>query len=76
MSAQTIARQGIGFGAAMVALQGFAITTLAGVVGLSGGTGGGNAPEDADMRRYRIQKQNNALLHLVAAFVATGELDG
>lgn len=68
MNPLAIALQGIGFGVALVAVQGFA------VLGIEPAS-----PTDfysgADDDSARITRQNNAVLQMVAAFLSTGALE-
>ena len=74
MNVRSIALQGIGFGVAMTALQGFAVVAV--VLRQTPGT---HYSEDEDednwdRRRRFITRQNHTLLHLLAAFIVTGEI--
>ena len=68
MNPRAIALQGIGFGVAMVALQGFAVVALDEHANYYG------AGEEPSQRRGFIARQNHTLLHLLAAFTTTGEI--
>ena len=61
-----LAVQGLGFGFAMVALQGLLAYVAANIIL--------NGPDDDEEPNF-IQQQNNALLQLVAAFISTGALE-
>lgn len=69
MNPRAIALQGIGFGALLVAVQGFSVvdpiqpTTVFETY----------SPDDS--RSRSIDQQNKALIHLLAAFVSSGALE-
>lgn len=65
MNPLAIAVQGLGFGFAMVALQGL-LSFIAANITLNG-------PDEEEPDH--IQKQNHTLLKLIAAFVASGALE-
>jgi hypothetical protein len=68
MNPLAIAVQGLGFGFAMLAVQGLLTYVAANIIL--------NGPDDEADPSIFIQRQNAALLNVVAAFVASGALDG
>ena len=67
MNPLALAVQGLGFGFAMMALQGL-LAYVASNLQFSG-------PDEEDQPDTRIHRQNHALLQLIAAFVASGALE-